>query len=178
MASQREQVIEQKNKIVSNLVEDIKKSDALFFTEYSGLTVHQLQDLRSTLRESNATYKVVKNSLTMRAFSDLNIDIPDGMAKGPTALVISTKDCPEIASKLVKFKKANDVVEIKGGILDGQMISAKEVADLAKLPSRDVLIGTFVGTLKSTIDRFVLSLSSPMRGLVYSLDAIKTTKNN
>lgn len=174
----REDVIKKKQVIVDGLIKNIEESDALFLTNYRGLTVTQVNDFRKSLRESGASFNVIKNTLTLRAFSSLNIQCPDDVAKGPTALVISKQDCSEVASKLVKFKKANDVVEIKGGILDGQFLSKDDVNALSKMPSRDVLIGTFVGTLKSTIDRFVMSLSSPMRGLVYSLDAISRQKNN
>lgn len=174
----REDVIKNKELIVDDLVSNIKESDALFITNYRGLTVTQIQEFRKSLRESGASYRVIKNTLTLRAFSSLNIECPEGVAKGPTAIVISKKDCSDVASKLVKFKKANDVVEIKGGILDGQFLTKDDVNALSKIPSKDVLIGTFVGTLKSTINRFVMSLSSPMRGLVYSLDSVSRQKNN
>ena len=75
MATQREEVIQHKKLIVTELIKNIEQSDALFITEYSGLTVKQLQDLRTSLRESNAVYKVIKNSLTLRAFADLNLDL-------------------------------------------------------------------------------------------------------
>ena len=174
--SVREEVIALKKSKVDNLTEEFKESDALFFTEYRGLNVQQLQELRQTLRESNASYNVIKNSLIQRMFTGVGIDFPDGLLKGPTAVVISKQDCPLIASKIYKFLKSNESLVIKGGYLDGQFLSVDDVKMLSKLPPREVLIGQLVGGLKSTISRFVMSMSSPMRGLVYSLEAIKNQK--
>ena len=115
--------------------------------------------------------------MIQRTFEGLNIDCPNELLSGPTALVVSKQDCPVVASKIYKFLKGNESLVVKGGYLDGAFISESEVKTLSKLPSRDVLIGQLVGGLKSTISRFVMSMSSPMRGLVYSLEAIKNQKN-
>lgn len=175
--SVREKVLLEKKSKVTYLNDQFGLSDALFFTEYRGLTVTQLQAFRADLRSLNASYVVMKNSLIQRVFNDLNIDCPNELLKGPTALVISKQDCPVIASKIYSFIKNNESLVIKGGYLDGEFISVDDVKMLSKLPSRDVLIGQLVGGLKATISRFVMSMSSPMRGLVYSLEAIKNQKN-
>ena len=175
--SLRENVLLEKKSKVSFLIDEFNSSDALFFTEYRGLTVSQLKTLRSDLREHNAVYVVMKNSLIQRFFNDLDIDYPNELLKGPTALVISKQDCPVIASKIYSFNKNNESLVIKGGYFDGEFISVDDVKMLSKLPSKDVLIGQLVGGLKATISRFVMSMSSPMRGLVYSLEAIKNQKN-
>ena len=175
--SLRNQVIENKEAQVTQLTNDFSESDALFFTEYRGLTVSQLQEFRQTIRKSNAKYKVIKNSLIQRMFNSENVECPNELLKGPTALVISKQDCPTVASDMVKFLKSNEAFVIKGGYLDGAFISVDDIKALSKLPPREVLIGQLVGGLKSTISRFVMSMSSPMRGLVYSLEAIKNQKN-
>jgi large subunit ribosomal protein L10 len=175
--SVREKVLQKKQDKVQLLTEEFGKSDALFFTEYRGLTVSQLRALRHDLRQAKASYYVVKNSLIQRTFNDLNIEFPQSLLKGPTALVVSKQDCPQIAAIVYAFKKGNDALVVKGGYLDNGFLSEGDVKALSKLPSRDVLIGQLVGGLKSTISRFVMSMSSPMRGLVYSLEAIKNKKN-
>tara|TARA_Y100001935_G_scaffold255558_1_gene269461 strand:- start:14383 stop:14913 length:531 start_codon:yes stop_codon:yes gene_type:complete len=175
--SVREEVLSRKKQKIENLTKEVEASDALFFTEYRGLTVNQLEGLRGVLREGSASYFVIKNSLIQKTFDGLNIDCPKELLKGPTALVVSKQDCPVVASKMYKFLKENESLVVKGGYLDGSFISESEVKALSKLPSRDVLIGQLVGGLKSTISRFVMSMSSPMRGLVYSLEAIKNQKN-
>ena len=175
--SLRDQVLSQKKDKVEALAEQFKLSDALFFTEYRGLSVEQLQELRQSLRENDAQYIVIKNTLIQRMFVNEGIDCPNELLKGPTAIVVSKQDCPLIASKIYSFLKKNESLVVKGGYLDGQFISVNDVKTLSKLPPRDVLIGQLVGGLKSTISRFVMSMSSPMRGLVYSLEAIKNQKN-
>ncbi|MEK9726564.1 MAG: 50S ribosomal protein L10 [Candidatus Margulisiibacteriota bacterium] len=175
--SKREQVLLEKQQKIEHLSSELKESDAIFFTEYRGLTVGQLQEFRSSLREVDASYYVIKNTLIKRSFSSMNIQCPDDVFKGPTALIVSKQDCPVVASKLFKFLKANDAMVVKGGYLDGGFISQDDVKSLSKLPSRDVLIGQLVGGLKSTISRFVMGVGSPIRGLVYSLEAIKNKKN-
>ena len=134
---------------------ELSDSDAVFFTEYRGLTVSQLQELRGSLREINAGYYVIKNSLIKRAFDQNKMESPDEVLSGPTALVVSKQDCPEVASKIYKYLKTNESLKVKGGYLDGAFITQKDVKSLSKLPSRDVLIGQLVGGLKSTISRFV-----------------------
>ena len=175
--SMREEVLSRKKSKIKNLTEEIQSSDALFFTEYRGLSVHQLQEFRHVLREMKASYFVIKNTLIQRTFEGLDMDCPKALLKGPTALVVSKQDCPVIASKIYGFLKNNESLVVKGGYLDGEFISVNDVKMLSKLPPRDVLIGQLVGGLKSTISRFVMSMSSPMRGLVYSLEAIKNQKN-
>jgi large subunit ribosomal protein L10 len=174
--SKHEQIILDKQEKVDSLVNQIEQSDALFFTEYRGLTVTQLDQLRNKLRENGGSYKVIKNSLITRAFNQLKIECPESLAKGPTGLIISTKDCPTIASYLYKYKKDNEDIKVKGGLLDGSFLTESEVKVLSKLPPREVLLGQLVGGLNAIISRFILSISSPLRGVVYSLDAVKNQK--
>ncbi|MGA0241548.1 MAG: 50S ribosomal protein L10 [Candidatus Marinamargulisbacteria bacterium] len=174
--SQRQEVLSAKQALIDGLSVSLKDSDAIFFTEYRGLTVSQMASFRTSLREASASYVVMKNSLIKRTFSDLNIVCPEDVLKGPTALVVSKQDCPLVAAKLYKFLKTNEALVVKGGYLDGGFISTNDVKSLSKLPPKDVLIGQLVGGLSSTINRFVMGISSPLRGLVYSLDAIKNKK--
>ena len=175
--SKREQMILEKQKKIDSLSESLSDSDAIFFTEYRGLTVNQLEEFRGTLREANASYLVMKNSLIKRSFEKMEISCPDNVLKGPTALIVSKQDCPLVASKIYKFLKTNESLVVKGGYLDGGFISTNDVKSLSKLPPKEVLIGQLVGGLKSTISRFVMGVGSPLRGLVYSLEAIKNKKN-
>ena len=175
--SMREQVILDKQNKVDALTQSLGESDAVFFTEYRGLSVNQLQEFRGSLREVDASYLVMKNSLIKRSFNKIDIKCPDEVLSGPTAIIVSKQDCPLVASKIYKFLKTNESLVVKGGYLDGGFISQKDVNSLSKLPSKEVLIGQFVGGLKSTISRFVMGVGSPIRGLVYSLEAIKNKKN-
>ena len=110
-------------------------------------------------------------------FDSENVECPNDLISGPTAVVISKQDCPNIASEMVKFVKNNEQFIIKGGYLDGAFLSVDDVKALSKLPPREVLIGQLVGGLKSTINRFVMGIGSPIRGLVYTLEAVKNQKS-
>ena len=123
--SLRNQVIENKEAQVTQLSNDFSESDAMFFTEYRGLTVTQLQEFRQTIRKSNAKYKVIKNSLIQRMFNSENVECPKELLKGPTALVISKQDCPKVASDMVKFLKSNEAFVIENGERIAQLIIAK-----------------------------------------------------
>ena len=92
----------------------------------------------------------------------MDIECPDDVLSGPTAIIVSKQDCPLVASKVYKFLKTNESLVVKGGYLDGGFISTNDVKSLSKLPSKEVLIGQFVGGLKSTISRFVMGVGSPL----------------
>ena len=98
--SNREQTLLDKQTKIDGLSDQLNQSDAIFFTEYRGLNVGQIETLRSDLRELNASYFVMKNSLVKRTFSELKISCPDDVLTGPTGLVVSTQDCPAVASKI------------------------------------------------------------------------------
>jgi large subunit ribosomal protein L10 len=174
--SNRAQIQAVKQSKIDTLTEELTVSDAIFFTEYRGLTVSQIQTLRSALRPLDASYIVMKNSLIKRTLSGLNMDFPDSVLAGPTALVVSKKECPQVASEVYKFLSSNEALVVKGGYLDGAFLSGNDVKALSKLPSKQVLLGQFVGGLQSVISRFVMGVGSPLRGLVYSLEAIKNKK--
>lgn len=177
MGKKRDQALLNKQHKIDGLTSALNGSDAIFFTEYRGLTVSQIETLRRNLRESQASYFVMKNSLIKRAFSDMDIACPDDVLSGPTALVVSKQECPTVASSVYSFIKSNESLVVKGGYFEGAFISTDDVKALSKVPPRDVLLGQLVGGLKSTISRFVMGVSSPMRGLVYSLEAIKNKKS-
>lgn len=174
--SYRDEVLIKKKSKIDDLNRQLDESDAVFFTEYRGLTVSQMDTLRSSLRDVSASCIVMKNSLVKRAFSNAGIQCLDHVLKGPTAIIISTKDGPVVASKICKFQSSNDALVLKGGYLDGAFISQDDVKSLSKLPPRDVLMGQFVAGLKASLSRFVMSVNVPVR-LVYLLEAIKIKKS-
>ena len=124
---------------VAELVESFQESAGAVLTEYRGLTVKQLQDLRRSLGE-NANYAVVKNTLTKIAATEAGVDGFDDLLTGPTAIAFINGDVVEAAKGLRDFAKANPALVIKGGVLDGKPLDAKEIAKLADLESREVLL--------------------------------------
>jgi len=146
---------------VAELVESFQESAGAVLTEYRGLTVKQLQDLRRALGE-NANYAVVKNTLTKLAAQEVGVEGFDDLLNGPTAIAFINGDVVEAAKGLRDFAKANPTLVIKGGVLDGKALDAKEVAKLADLESREVLMGKLAGAMLASLSQAVYLLNAPI----------------
>ena len=146
---------------VADLVESFQESAGAVLTEYRGLTVKQLQDLRRALGE-NANYAVVKNTLTKLAAQEVGVEGFDDLLNGPTAIAFINGDVVEAAKGLRDFAKANPTLVIKGGVLDGKPLDAKEVATLADLESREVLLGKLAGAMLASLSQAVYLLNAPI----------------
>jgi large subunit ribosomal protein L10 len=150
-----------KTAAVAEIVESLNDSAGAVLTEYRGLTVKQLQELRRSLGE-NASYAVVKNTLAKLAASEAGIDGFDDLLTGPTAIAFINGDVVEAAKGLRDFAKANPALVIKGGILDGNPLDASEIAKLADLESREVLLGKLAGAMLGTLTQAVQLLDAPV----------------
>jgi large subunit ribosomal protein L10 len=135
---------------VAELVEEFRESNGAVLTEYRGLTVKQLQELRRSLA-GNANYAVAKNTLTKLAAKEANVELPDELLVGPTAIAFITGDVVEAAKGLRDFAKANAHLVIKGGFLDGKVLQPDEIKKLADLESREVLLAKLAGGMKASI---------------------------
>jgi large subunit ribosomal protein L10 len=146
---------------VEEIVESFNVADGAVLTDYRGLTVKQLQDLRRSLGE-NANYAVVKNTLAKIAANQVGISGFDDLLAGPTAIAFISGDVVEAAKGLRDFAKANPALIIKGGVLDGNILDAKEVAKLADLESREVLMGKLAGAMLASLSQAVYLLNAPI----------------
>ncbi len=146
---------------VEEIVESFNGSDGAVLTEYRGLTVKELQDLRRSLG-ANADYAVVKNTLAKIAAHQVGIDGFDDLLTGPTAIAFINGDVVEAAKGLRDFAKANPALVIKGGVLDGNILDAAEVARLADLESREVLLGKMAGAMLASLSQAVYLLNAPI----------------
>ena len=151
----------EKQAAVAEIVESFNGSAGAVLTEYRGLTVKQLQDLRRSLG-ANANYAVVKNTLAKLAAKDAGIDGFDDLLTGPTAIAFINGDVVEAAKGLRDFAKANPTLVIKGGVLDGKPLDASEVAKLADLESREVLMGKLAGAMLASLSQAVYLLNAPI----------------
>lgn len=167
----------QKEEDVTNLVEDMNNAKSLVMTNYQGLTVKELEELRAKMREQGVSYRIVKNTLfeVARAKSDLK-DIEMEKQAGQMAVAFGMEDEVSPAKLVHDYAKEHKNLEIVAGILDGKFLQQAEVESLAKLPSKDELIAKTVGTIKAPITGFVNVLAGNLRGLVGVLNAIKDTK--
>ncbi len=146
---------------VAEIVDSFNDAAGAVLTEYRGLTVKQLQELRRSLR-GHANYAVVKNTLAKLAANEVGIDGFDDLLTGPTAIAFIKGDVVEAAKGLRDFAKANPTLVIKGGVLDGKPLDAKEVAKLADLESREVLLGKLAGAMLASLSQAVYLLNAPI----------------
>ena len=156
-----EKVLESKKAVVAGLVERLQAAQAGVIADYRGLTVAQDTELRTKLREAGVEYTIVKNTLLNFAAKEVGLEELEPVLHGPTALATSDSDLVASAKVLVDFAKSNEQLEIKGGFVEGKVISVDEVKVYANIPSKEVLISKMMG-----------SLQAPVGNLVRALDAI------
>jgi len=146
---------------VAEIVDSFNDSTGAVLTEYRGLTVKQLQELRRALGE-NANYAVVKNTLTKIAAKQAGVEGFDDLLNGPTAIAFINGDLVEAAKGLRDFAKANPALVVKGGYVDGAPMGAAEIAKLADLESREVLLGKLAGAMLASLSQAVYLLNAPI----------------
>lgn len=152
---------ESKAAVVAEITESLRDAQATVLTEYRGLTVAQMKELRVTLGGEN-TYAVVKNTLTKIAAKDAGIEGIDDLLVGPSALAFITGDPVEAAKGLRKFAKDNPALIIKGGVMEGKVLTAEEISKLADLESRDVLLSKLAGAMKASLSGAAGLFAAPL----------------
>jgi len=157
---------------VAELTEHFRTSSATVLTEYRGLTVRQITDLRRSLGRTT-TYSVTKNTLAKRAAADAGIAGLDELFTGPTALAFVSGDPVEAAKSLREFAKANPLLIIKGGVFEGKAISAAEVGRLADLESREVLLAKLAGAMKANLSKAAALFQAPLAQAVRTVAALQ-----
>ncbi len=168
--------ISQKKELVERLAKDFSESDISILIDYKGLDVLAMTDLRARLRDAGVTIEVVKNSLLNRASEGTDAALMKDLYKGPNAIVLSKQDPVAPAKILVDFAKDNEKLEIRAGTLAGKLLDTEEIKQLAKMPSRDELLGQLVRTLNAVPTSLVTVLSGVPRAFVNVLSAIKDEK--
>lgn len=156
---------------VAELTEEFRSSNAAVLTEYRGLTVAQLKQLRRSLGE-NAQYAVVKNTLTRIAAKDAGIEGLDELLAGPSAIAFVKGDPVEAAKGLRDFAKANPLLVIKGGVMDGRTLSSDDITKLADLESREVLLAKLAGAMKASLAGAAALFQAPLSQAVRTVDAL------
>ena len=153
-----ENILKQKQEEVSKLAEKLKEAKVILLTDYRGINVEDVTKLRNELRGVNTEYKVIKNNIIKRALDANGENGLDDLLEGPTALIIGTEDYLEPSKIIYNFSKNNDFYKIKGGIIDGKVMTAEEIITLAKLPSRQELMAKLAGALLGNITKLAVAL--------------------
>ena len=165
MANQK--IIDQKKNEVSELAEKIKTAKLVLLADYRGVNVEDITSIRANLRKTNSEYKVIKNNITRRALKECGYEGLDELLEGPTAVLLGYEDYLEPSKVIYEYTKDHDFYKIKGGIIDGKIVSAEEIITLAKLPSRQELMAKLAGALLGNITK-----------LAVALDAVREQKAN
>lgn len=163
---------EQKAAAVAELTEDLKGAEAIFAVDYRGISVGQASDLRRQLAEADAVFKVVKNRLAKRAAADAGTEGIDELLVGPTALTLIKGDAVIAAKAISTFTREHDVLEFKGGFMDGETLDAEGFEAIARLPGVEILRGQLVGIAASPLTGLVRGLGSMISGLAVALGQI------
>lgn len=166
------QVLEAKQAQVAEAVELLKNTQTGILVDYRGLNVAEDTELRNKLREANVKYFVIKNKILKRAVDEIGLEGLDEVLHGPTALAVSTEDAVAPAKVLSDFAKSNEKLEIKGGFMDGSVMSLDEVKKLASTPNFETLIAKVMGSLQSPISGLARLLSTIVDGGVEIADLI------
>jgi large subunit ribosomal protein L10 len=157
---------------VAELAGKFRDSNAAVLTEYRGLTVAQLTQLRSNIKD-HATYTVVKNTLTKLAAKEAGVTAFEGQLAGPSAVVFVTGDPVEAAKGIRDFARTNPQLVIKGGVLDGNAMTADEIRQLADLESREVLLAKLAGAMKASLNNAAYMFAAPLSKAVRTMDALR-----
>lgn len=162
---------------VERLKERLRMAKSAVLTEYRGLTVADITALRQALREASAEYRVVKNSLAQIAAQDLGIGGLEKYLKGPTALALSSGDLVATAKILTTFSKKVPLLQVKAGLLDGQVFPREEVLAMAELPPREVMLARLVGVMAAPLRGLLATLSGSLRGVVVGMDQVRQKRH-
>jgi large subunit ribosomal protein L10 len=163
---------EEKTAVVEEVAAQIRESEAIFAIDYRGISVSQAAELRSKLREADASFRVVKNRLTKIAAKEAGRDELDALLNGPTALTFVRGDTASAAKAITSFNREHDVLTYKGGFMEGLELDEGRFTAISKLPSRDVLYGQFAGVVASPLTGLVRGLGSLISGLALQLGQI------
>lgn len=158
--------------VVAEVAAKLSASDAVFITEYRGMSVGQLATMRRALRPAGGEYKVYKNTLALLGAKQAGVDGLDEMLVGPSALAFVTGDVAAVAKALRDAAKANPLLVLKGGTMGGKVLTAKDVEALAELPSREVLLAQFAGALQAPMSKMAGLLQALPRNFAYGLKAL------
>ncbi|HEY2631105.1 MAG TPA: 50S ribosomal protein L10 [Solirubrobacteraceae bacterium] len=169
---------EQKAATIEAIAADIDQSEAIFAVDYRGISVPQAAELRTKLREADATFTVVKNSLTERAADQVGAESLKPMLSGPTALTFVRGDVALAAKAIADYARATQLLPFKGGLLNGEVLEADQIRAISRLPARDVLYGQLVGIVASPLSGLVRTLNALLGGLAVALGQVQEKKQS
>jgi large subunit ribosomal protein L10 len=167
---------EQKAATIAEIAAQIKESEAVFAVDFRGISVPQAADVRTRLRDADASFRVVKNTLTERAADDAGADALKPLLEGPTALTFVRGDAATAAKAIATFNRETQLLTFKGGLLEGAPLDAEQILAISRLPARDVLYGQLVGMVASPITGLARGLNALLSGVAIALGEVLAKK--
>jgi large subunit ribosomal protein L10 len=168
---------DQKAAVIDEVAGQIQDADAVFAVDYRGISVPQAAELRTRLRDADASFRVVKNTLTARAVEQAGAEGLKELLEGPTAMTFVRGDAAMAAKALRDFRRATQLLEFKGGWMNGAALSPEEIDSIAQLPSREVLYGRLVGMVASPLTGLASAMGGLIGGLARQLQQIADQRN-
>ncbi len=169
---------EQKAATIETLASEIERADAVFAVDYRGISVPQAAELRTKLRDADASFCVVKNSLTERAADQAGATTLKALLQGPTALTFVHGDAAQAAKAIADYARVTQLLPFKGGLLNGDTLDAEQIRAISRLPSREALYGQLVGMVASPVTGLVRTLGALVGGLAVALGQVREKKES
>lgn len=166
----------EKQIVIDSIRDNLQDSQVSVLTDYRGLTVSEMDELRKRFREEGIEFKVVKNTYTWRAAQEIGLDELEDYLAGPTAIAFGPRDPVAPAKVITEFAKKHKNLEIKGGVLEGKVIPVEMIKTLAELPSKEQLLGQIASAMQAPISGLVNVLQAPIRDLAYVVEALRAQK--
>lgn len=168
---------EDKIRVVSELQEKFAKAKGVVFTDYRGLNVEEITELRNSLRSAECEYKVVKNTLARRAAEGTSVDVAKDILSGPLGVAIGYDDPVLLVKKVLAYNKTNEKLEIRGGVVEGSLCNVEQMKAISILPPREVQLAMLAGVMNAPATKFAGLLSATVTRFAYALEALKNKKN-
>ncbi len=169
---------EQKAAAIAEIATNIEESQAIFAVDYMGISVPQAAELRAKLRDADASFRVVKNSLSERAADQAGAEQLKPLLQGPTALTFVRGDAALAAKAIADYARLTQLLPFKGGLMDGAALDAEQIRTISRLPSREVLHGQLVGVVASPLSGLVRTLAALVNGLAVALGQVREKKES
>jgi large subunit ribosomal protein L10 len=163
---------EQKAAAIAEIVAQINESQAVYAVDFRGISVPQAADVRTRLREADASFRVVKNTLTERAADEAGVDSLKALLEGPTALTFVRGDAALAAKAIAGFNRETQLLTFKGGLLEGDALDAEQILAISRLPARDVLYGQLVGMVAAPVTGLARGLNALLSGVAIALNEV------
>jgi large subunit ribosomal protein L10 len=169
---------EEKGQVIADLKEKFSRAKAVVFTDYKGMTVAELTELRRLLKKSSLDYRVVKNTLAKIAAQDTDVMAAERVFKGPIGIAVGYDDPVLVVKKVLEFAKTNEKIQVRGAVVEGRLCEPAEVKEIADLPSREVLLSMVAGAFQAPLSKMAGALSATVSSFAYAVQALQNKKEN